>query len=144
MARGSASIWIRSILGVALIIGLPALLVYALRSAYQSSPEPGKIATSALEFVEAGKEPPAPPPPPPAPPTPPVVAPAPEVPGPPPSPAIDTTLSLKVSGECAKVQEEVDEIKARMAQTYTSAEGEFYRERLIKLGNQLHELKCGR
>jgi hypothetical protein len=142
VARGNASIWIRSILGVALIVGLPAILVYALRSAYQSSPEPGKISTAALEFVEAGKEPPAPVPP--AAPKPPAPAPAPELSSPPPAPAVDSALSLQESGECAQVQEEMDEIKARMGQSYTSAEGEFYRERLLKLGNRLHELKCRR
>ncbi len=142
MARGNASIWIRSILGVALIVGLPAILVFALRSAYQSSPEPGKISTSALEFVEAGKEPPAPVPPPA--PKPPAPAPAPELSSTPPAPAVNSALSLQESGECAQVQEEMDEIKARMGQSYTTAEGEFYRERLVKLGNRLHELQCGR
>lgn len=142
MARGNAKIWIRSILGVAVIVGLPAILVLALRSAYQSSPEPGKISSSALEFVEAGKEPPAPVPP--AAPKPPAAAPAPELPSPPPAPAVDSALSLKESGECAQVQDEMDEIKVRMGESYTTAEGEFYRERLLKLGNRLHELKCGR
>lgn len=141
MARGNAKIWIRSILGVAVIVGLPAILVFALRSAYQSSPEPGKISSSALEFVEAGKEPPAPVPP--AAPKPPAAAPVPELPSPP-APAVDSALSLKASGECAQVQEEMDEIKVRMGQSYTAAEGEFYRERLLKLGNRLRELKCGR
>ncbi|MGH8313698.1 MAG: hypothetical protein ACRETU_00920 [Steroidobacterales bacterium] len=50
MAGARIRIWVRSLLGVALILGLPAILIYALRTAYQSSPEPGTIASSVFDY----------------------------------------------------------------------------------------------
>src|SRR5258705_11479222 len=54
MAGAKIRIWVRSLLGVALILGLPAILVYALRTAYQSSPEPGTIASSVFDYGKPG------------------------------------------------------------------------------------------
>src|SRR5882672_6443214 len=54
MAGARIRIWVRSLLGVALILGLPAILIYALRTAYQSSPEPGTIASSVFDYDKPG------------------------------------------------------------------------------------------
>jgi len=201
MPGAKIRIWLRSLLGVALILGLPAILVYALRTAYQSSPEPGTIASSVFDYGkpgDTGKAPAA------------AGAPAtsatkpapgatrvyecqrngqsvyssqpcgsdsvvryintknintykpaqrdvsqtprpastPTAPRPAPVAAgddrgIEPELSSQEGGECGKVQEEMDEINARMRQPYNNAEGEYYRERLRKLSKRLYELNCG-
>jgi hypothetical protein len=163
--RGSnARIWLRSLLGVALILGVPAILVYALRTAYQSSPEPGTISRSVFDYAK------------------PAEAPKPAAPAEPqsastaaPAPGTTRMYECQENGEaiyssqpcgsdsvardintqvintskrpvrdaCMDAQQEIEQINARMRQPYSKAEGQYYRERLRKLGSRLDELKCG-
>ena len=169
MPGANTRIWLRSVLGVALILGVPGILVYALRAAYQSSPEPGTIDRGVFEYEDPAKnKKPAAPAESPAAPT---VAPAP-VPAAATGPTrvyecqrngvriyssqpcgsdsvardINThAVNTKPLNEdaCSDAQQEIDQIKARMGQPYSQAEGQFFRERLAKLGSRLRELKCG-
>jgi hypothetical protein len=165
MAGAKIRIWLRSLVGVALILGVPAILVYALRTAYQSSPEPGTISRSVFDYAK------------------PTEAPKPAAPAEPqsasttaPAPGTTRMYECRQNGEaiyssqpcgsdavardistqsintskrpvldaCADARQEIEQINARMRQPYTSAEGEYYRERLRKLSARLSELKCGR
>ncbi len=182
MSNTQASIWLRSLLGVAAIVAVPVVLTIALRSAYQSSPDPGGVDRSAFDYKQPKEAPP------------PIYecrkggqvlysgqpcgpdsvahdvdvrstnTNMPEVHGASPSQApasgksvgrepaaqagVTQEKSPKPAGrqgdECAEAQEEIDQINARMRQPYSSSEGGWYRERLQKLGNKQHELKCGR
>jgi hypothetical protein len=202
MSNTKARIWLRSLLGVAAIVAVPVVLVIALRSAYQSSSQPGGIDRNVFDYTQPKETVP--------PPGGTVTAPAakPEkgvtrvyecrkngqviysgqpcgpdsvthdvaarrtntytseayevspsqaaapAPGKPVRRERTTTapatrdnsprLSDAKKDECAQAQEEIDQINARMRQPYTSAEGEFFRERLRKLNDKQYELKCGR
>ena len=205
MRNTRLSIWLRSLLGIAAIVIVPVVLVIALRSAYQSSSQPGGIDRNVFDYTQP-KEAAQPTPMPGA-----AAAPAVQpqqgvtrvyecrnksgqviysgqpcgadsvahdvdsrrmntyiseayevspsqaqtpVPGKPlrrertttapatPKSSLELTDARK--DECAQAQEEIDQINARMRQAYTSAEGEFFRERLRKLGDKQDALKCGR
>ncbi len=202
MSNPKARIWLRSLLGVAAIVAVPVVLTIALRSAYQSSSEPGGIDRNVFDYTQPKETVP--------PPGGAVTAPAsrPEkgvtgvyecrkngqviYSGQPCGPDsvrhdVDarrtntyTSEAYEVSPsqasapapvkpvrreqtttapatrdnapelsdakkvECGQAQEEIDQINARMRQPYTSAEGEFFRERLRKLGDKQDALKCGR
>lgn len=168
MRGAKTRIWLRSLIGVALILGLPVILVYALRDAYQSSPEPGTISRSVFDYDKPSES--AKPAAPAEPQVPPAAAPVPAA-------APDSTrmyeceqngeriyssqpcgndsvardidtqavnTSRPAHNECDDAQQEVEQINARMRQPYTNAEGGYYRERLRKLNKRLDELKCGR
>jgi hypothetical protein len=141
-----AGVLIRAILGLAVVLCVPAVLVISLRSAYKGSPEPGGVAPSALEFPNPGA--PTQPAQPPKTPAAPAPAPAPVAKPVAPQPKAATSgsveMSSKEAAECGDTQDEIDQINARMNQPYTPAEGDFYRERLKKLGARLKELKCAR
>jgi hypothetical protein len=162
MSNTQARIWLRSLLGVAAIVAVPVILVIALRSAYQSSPDPGGVDRSAFDYQQPKEA------------LPPIyechkggqviysgqpcgpdavrhdvdarktntyTSEASEVSR---SQANAPALSDRQGDECAQVQEEIGQINARMRQSYSSSEGEWYRERLRKLNDKLNELKCGR
>lgn len=169
MAGAKIRIWLRSFIGVALILGLPVILVYALRNAYQSSPEPGTIDRSVFDYgkpSESAK--------PAAPAEPQGVPAAVQVPAAAPestrmyecqqngepmyssqpcgsssvarnidTQAVNTSKSMG-DDACADARKEIEQINARMGQPYSKAEGAYYRERLSKLDGRLHELKCDR
>jgi hypothetical protein len=164
--RGTKTrIWLRSLLGVALILGVPAILVYALRTAYQSSPEPGTVDRSVFDYakpVEATK--------PTAPAEPQASSPTAPAPGstrmyecqqngepiyssqPCGSDSVARDINTQAVNtskppehdDCADAQQEIGQIDARMRQSYNKAEGKYYGERLSKLSTRLRELKCGR
>jgi hypothetical protein len=52
MSNPKARIWFRSLLGVAAIVAVPVALTIALRSAYQSSPDPGGVDRSAFDYAQ--------------------------------------------------------------------------------------------
>ena len=60
MSRSKVTLWVRLLLGVAVIVGGPLILIAVLRTAYQSSPEPGKIDPGTFEFGKLGPSSPAP------------------------------------------------------------------------------------
>jgi hypothetical protein len=163
MNRSKVNLWLRLLLGVAVIVGGPLILIAVLRTAYQSSPEPGKIDPGTFEFGKLGPSSPAPRP-----------ADSPAAPaqdmhaarlyecrkggqliysGQPCGPdsverevnVRDTNTApprLNLAGECAAAQKEIDQINGLMRQGYSSSEGELYRERLRRLDERMHELKC--
>ena len=165
MRGAKVRIWLRSLLGVALILGLPAILVYALRNADQSSPEPGTVDRSVFDYAKPAEATKA-------------VAPAepPAASTPAPAPGSTRMYECQQNGEpmysslpcgsdsvardvntqavntsnqpgsdaCTDARQEIEQMNARMRQPYDKAEGEYYRERLRKLSTRLHELKCGR
>lgn len=51
MSNTKTRIWLRSLLGVALILAVPAILTFALRSAYQTSREPGGVDRSVFDYA---------------------------------------------------------------------------------------------
>ena len=59
MSRSKVTLWVRLLLGVAVIVGGPLILIAVLRTAYQSSPEPGKIDPGTFEFGKLGPSSPA-------------------------------------------------------------------------------------
>jgi hypothetical protein len=159
-------VWFRSLLGVAVILGGPAILIALLRSAYQSSPEPGKVDPGVFQYTQPAQ---------PARPSPPARATATPVSPPParnPGVAhvyecrkdgqliysgqpcghdsitrdvdVRPQLSLSQSAECADIQKEIGQITARMRQPYSSAEGKWFGERLRTLNDRLNALKCDR
>jgi len=148
MRNTKAGVWIRIALGVAVIVGGPAILIAVMRSAYQTSPVPGGIDRATFDYprpgdsAQAARATPAAVTPPAAP----VPAPA-TAPAPPPSPpAADSgpDASSQPDDPCADTGQEIAQINTRMNQAYTSAEGKYFRERLRKLKQQAKELKCGR
>jgi hypothetical protein len=163
MSPSKVNLWLRLLLGVAVIVGGPLILIAVLRSAYQSSPEPGKIDPGTFEFGKLGPSStalrPADSP----------AAPAQDMhaarlyecrkggqliySGQPCGPdsierevnVRDTNTSvpaLKFPGECADAQKEIDQINALVRQGLSSAEREVYRERLHRLDERMRELKC--
>jgi len=137
MARSKARIWLQSILGVAVIIGGPAILMAVLYSAYKTSAEPGKIDPRALDFPKPGETAAPAPTKTPAVPAQPIAAPAPAQESAPEQP-------VELNDQCAKTQEEVDQISARLQQPSSKAETDWMHERVRKLQAQLKELKCAR
>ena len=148
--------------------GAPVILIAVLRSAYQSSPESGKIDRGVFEYAQPGQS------------TPPARTSDTRVSS---APAQDpdvtrvyecredgqlvysgqpcgrdsitrdvdvrdtnthTPPTLRRDGECADIQKEIDQINARMRQAYSPAEGEQLRERRRTMSDRLHVLKCGR
>ncbi len=202
MSNPKVRIWLRSLLGIAAIAAVPVVLVIALRSAYQSSSQPGGIDRNVFDYTQPKETVP--------PPGGTVAAPASELekgvsrvyecrkngqviysgqpcgpdsvrhdvdarrtntytseayevspsqasaptPGKPVRREQTTTATTKPvdaaelsdakKDECGQAQEEIDQINARMRQSYTSAEGEFFRDRLRKLADKQDALKCDR
>jgi len=147
MRNTKAGVWIRIALGVAVIVGGPAILIAVMRSAYQTSPVPGGIDRATFDYPRPGDsaqavgatpaavKPPAAPIPAPA------IAPAP--PPSPPAAESEPGTPAQPGDPCADTQQEIAQIKSRMSQAYTPAEGKYFRERLQKLNQQANALKCG-
>ena len=167
MSRSKVTLWVRLLLGVAVIVGGPLILIAVLRTAYQSSPEPGKIDPGTFEFGKLGPSSPAPRPT--DSPRPPAAAQDMHATrlyecrkggqliysGQPCGPdSIEREVNVrdantsvpprKPTGECVEAQKEIDQINVLMRQGYSSSEGELYRERLRRLDERMSELNCGR
>ena len=54
MRNTKAGVWIRIVLGVAVIVGGPAILIAVMRSAYQTSPVPGGIDRATFDYPRPG------------------------------------------------------------------------------------------
>jgi hypothetical protein len=138
MRSSKAGIWIRIALGIAVIVGGPAVLVGVMRSAYQTSPLPGGIAPATFDYprpgdvaqAARGKAAPA------------AVVAAAAPPPQPPAPASEPETSLQPGDPCADARQEISQINARMKQSFTPSEGKYFKERLRKLGEQLKAPEC--
>jgi hypothetical protein len=167
MSRSKVTLWVRLLFGVAVIVGGPLILIAVLRTAYQSSPEPGKIDPGTFEFGKLGPSSPA------RRPTdsqrPPAAAQDMHATrlyecrkggqliysGQPCGPdSIEREVNVRDAntsvpprmpiGECVEAQKEIDQINVLMRQGYSSSEGELYRERLRRFDERMRELQCGR
>jgi hypothetical protein len=174
MGSTRARVWLSAVLGVAVIVGGPVLLILVIQSAYQTSPEPGKIDPGALDFpqLHGSAQPAAAARPATSPPATPsqgfrhlyecrkdgkvvyLSQPCGHEPVAPAAPAKAPTgtgqaaeapeLTLRQADECGQIQQEIDEINARMRQSYTPSESDWFRERLRKLNERGNQLNCGR